>query len=396
MRDFKITARTASAETLTFVRRAKDAASAAEAVRSEGMLVLAVQEIQSEKFVFRRASQMELETALRQISSMLKSAVTLSTALKTVEEQAQSSRTRKVWYSVRQMVYRGDSFADSLSRHKGYFDEMVVRLAEVGEKSGELGKALSRAADQLESRRDLKTAVMNALLYPTLAVVMAFGVSTYLVVSVIPKLGEFLRSSGGTLPPITQMLMNFSDWTIENSILIVFSFVFFVGLWFAIRLTKRGRELQDAFLLRIPITGRILRLSGTALFSRSMQIMIESGVTLLDSLGVCARLLPNTRLRRRVADARESVMRGMTLENSLAPATEFMPMLKSMVAVGEAGGSLPESFGETARFHEMMLHIAVKRFGMLIEPVMIIVTGVIVGFVYIAFFMALFAIASAN
>lgn len=396
MRDFKITARTASAETLTFVRRAKDAAFAAEAVRSEGMLVLAVQEIQSEKFVFRRASQMELETALRQISSMLKSAVTLSTALKTVEEQAQSSRTRKVWYSVRQMVFRGDSFADSLSRHKGYFDEMVVRLAEVGEKSGELGKALSRAADQLESRRDLKTAVMNALLYPTLAVVMAFGVSTYLVVSVIPKLGEFLRSSGGTLPPITQMLMNFSDWTIENSILIIFSFVFFVGLWFAIRLTKRGRELQDAFLLRIPITGRILRLSGTALFSRSMQIMIESGVTLLDSLGVCARLLPNTRLRRRVADARESVMRGMTLENSLAPATEFMPMLKSMVAVGEAGGSLPESFGETARFHEMMLHIAVKRFGMLIEPVMIIVTGVIVGFVYIAFFMALFAIASAN
>lgn len=396
MKEFKITARASTGESLTLVRRANSNQEAARSVRSEGMLVLAVDEIKQERVIFSRGSSMEVESSLRQISSMLKSAVTLSTALKTVEEQSSSPRFKKVWNKVREAVYSGESFADSLSRHKGYFDEMVVRLAEVGEKTGELEKSLSRAADQLESRRDLKTAVMNALIYPVVAVIMAIAVSAYLVVSVIPKLGEFLRSGGAELPAITQMLMDFSDWTIENAVFILLTIVSVVVLWWLIRMSARGREMQDAMLMRLPVTGRILRLSGTALFSRSMQIMIESGVTLLDALGVCARLLPNMRLRRRVSDARESVMRGATLEKSLEVATEFMPMLKSMVAVGEASGSIAETFAETARFHEMLLRLAVKRFGMLIEPVMIIVTGIIVGFVYVAFFMALFAIASAN
>ena len=150
------------------------------------------------------------------------------------------------------------------------------------------------------------------------------------------------------------------------------------------------------FLLKIPITGRILRLSGTALFARALQIMLESGVPLLDALATSARLMSNRRFRRRAAAAHDGVMRGLPLAESLAPATEFMPMLGRMAAVGEVSGSLPEAFGETARFHEMLLALAVKRFGMLIEPVMIVVTGCIVGFVYIAFFMALFAIAGTN
>jgi len=149
-------------------------------------------------------------------------------------------------------------------------------------------------------------------------------------------------------------------------------------------------------LLKLPVAGRILRLSGTALFARSIQIMTESGVPLLDALSTSARLMSNRRFRRRANAAHDGVMRGQSLADSLSPAVEFMPMLVRMAAVGEVSGSLPESFGETAQFHEMMLTMAVRRFGMLIEPVMIVVTGGIVGFVYIAFFMALFAIAGTN
>ena len=127
-----------------------------------------------------------------------------------------------------------------------------------------------------------------------------------------------------------------------------------------------------------------------------MEIMTQSGVTLIDSLSVAARLLSNRRLRRRVESARDGVVKGLSLEGALSGAVEFMPMLRSMAATGEASGSLPEAFGETARFHEMLLALAIRRFGMLIEPVMIVVTGLIVGFVYIAFFMALFAMAGAT
>ena len=287
------------------------------------------------------------------------------------------------------------SFAGALERQAKRFGEITVRLADVGERSGELEHALSRAADQMESRRNLRTAVINALVYPLVTVAMAIGVSAYLVAAVIPKLAEFLREGGVELPGMTTMLMDFADFARANGLPILGWTAAAALLWAAGRLFPRTREAEDAFLLRMPVTGRILRLSGTALFARAMQIMAESGVTLLDALDVAARLMPNARLSRRVADAREGVVRGGSLADSLRPAREFMPMLPRMAAVGEVTGSLSESFGEVARFHEMLLAIAIKRFGMLIEPVMIVVTGGIVGFVYIAFFMALFAMAGA-
>ena len=169
-----------------------------------------------------------------------------------------------------------------------------------------------------------------------------------------------------------------------------------LGGWALLRLPRGGREMEDAFLLRLPVTGRILRLAGTALFARSMQMMTESGMTLLDSLTTGARLMSNRRFRRRIETAHEIVLRGGTLADSLSPAVEFTPMLRRMSAVGEVTGTLPEIFGETARFHEMLLALAVKRFGLLIEPVTICITGGIVGFVYVAFFMALFAMAGTN
>jgi type IV pilus assembly protein PilC len=297
---------------------------------------------------------------------------------------------------VREHVFRGGTFADALAGHPRRFDEMAVRLAEVGEKTGELERSLSRAADQMEARRNLRAAVVNALLYPVIAVLLAIGVSTYLVVAVIPKVAEFLKSGGTDLPAMTQALMDFSAWVVANGPVILAATGGALAAWFAVRMNETGRELEDVVLMKTPVTGRILRLSGTALFARSMQIMTEAGVPLVDALATGGRLLANRRLRRRVANAREAVMRGSPLAKSLDPAVEFMPMLASMAAVGETGGALPEAFGETARFHEMLLAVAVKRFGMLMEPVMILVTGGMVGFVYIAFFMAIFAIAGTN
>jgi type IV pilus assembly protein PilC len=338
----------------------------------------------------------DVEMGLRQIASMLKSGITLLNAIGTVGEQATCPRAMRTWRGVAAAVLSGESFAGALGKYPKYFDEIVVRLVEVGEKSGELERTVTHAADQMEARRNLKTSVVNALVYPLTAVVMAVAVSTFLVVTVIPKVAEFLQSSGTALPPVTQALMDFSAWVNDNGVTIIVSLVLVLAVWFTFRIFPFGREIEDAMLMKVPITGRILRLSGTALFARSMQILTESAVPLLDALSTVARLLPNKRLAHRVKSAYESILRGSTLAESLSGAVEFTPMLRRMAAVGEVGGSLPDAFGESARFHEMLLAIAVKRFGMLIEPVMIVVTGGIVGFVYIAFFMALFAIAGTN
>lgn len=401
---FEVTARDSAGVQQTFSREAETQDELLHRLRGEKLLVLDVREAAAVRELpplwhpawLRPVSGFDVEMGIRQLASMLRSGVTLLKALATVQEQAIAPRAKRMWQRVKEAVFRGGAFAAALADQPKRFSEIVVRLAEVGEKSGELEHALTRAADQMEARRNLRTAVINALLYPLLAVLMAVGVSAYLVVSVIPKLTEFLQAGGAALPPVTQALMDISLWVNANGLTILAGVGCAVAVWIAVRLVAAGRELEDAFLLKVPITGRILRLSGTALFARAMQIMTESGVTLLDSLGTSARLMSNRRFRRRVEVAHDDVMRGQSLAESLAPAVEFMPMLRRMAAVGEVSGALPETFGETARFHEMLLAIAVKRFGMLIEPVMIVITGGIVGFVYIAFFMALFAIAGTN
>lgn len=372
-------------------------------LRAERYVVLSVEEVKKSGALppkwhpawLKPMTGFDVEMGLRQLASMLKSGVALLAALDTVEEQAPCPRAASAWRKVRESVFSGGSFAGSLERQVKKFGEITVRLADVGERSGELEHSLTRAADQMEARRELRTAVVNALVYPLVTVAMAIGVSTYLVVAVIPKLAEFLREGGVELPGMTMALMDFADFVKVNGFAILGWIIVSIIAWFAARRFDRPRELEDVFLLRIPITGRILRLSGTALFARAMQIMVESGVTLLDALDVSSRLMSNSRYKSRIKKARDGVMHGGSLADSLRPATEFMPMLARMSAVGEVTGSLAESFGEVARFHEMLLAIAIKRFGMLVEPVMICVTGAIVGFVYIAFFMALFAIAGA-
>ena len=401
---FSATARDPDGVRRTVSREAESREAFVEMLRAERFVVLSVEEVKKSGALppkwhpawLRPMSGFDVEMGLRQLATMLRSGVALLAALDTVEEQSPCPRAAVAWRKVRESVFSGSSFAGSLERQIRRFGEITVRLADVGERSGELEHALTRAADQMESRRELKTAVVNALVYPLVTVAMAIGVSAYLVVAVIPKLAEFLRDGGVDLPGMTMALMDFADFVKANGFVIAGWLVALVVAWIAGRRFPRTREMEDVALLRIPVTGRILRLSGTALFARAMQIMVESGVTLLDALDVSARLMSNTRYKRRIAAARDGVMHGGSLADSLRPASEFMPMLSRMSAVGEVTGSLAESFGEVARFHEMLLSIAIKRFGMLIEPVMICITGGIVGFVYIAFFMALFAIAGAQ
>lgn len=385
----------------SFVREAVDAASLRTALKSEGFMPLDMTPEKNsaaprKSSGFRFMSELAVEMGLRQIAAMLHSGVTLLAALETVAGQSAGKAAGRMWRHVADAIEKGGALSDAFAAHSRCFGEVAVRLAEVGEKTGELSRTLSRAADQMEARRNLRAMVVNALAYPLLAVVMAIAVSAYLVVSVIPKLAEFLRTGGVPLPEMTRMLMDVSDWLRNNGLAAGGAISALVALWLLLRQIGAAREFQDAFLLRLPVTGRILRLSGTAVFARSMQIMTEAGVTLIDALETSAKLLVNRRLRKRIDDACSAVVRGQTLDAALAPAVEFMPMMRRMAAVGEVSGSLPEAFGQTANFHEMLLSLAVKRFGMLIEPVMICITGAIVGFVYIAFFVALFAIAGTH
>jgi type IV pilus assembly protein PilC len=338
----------------------------------------------------------DVEIGLQQLASMLKSGVSLLVALETVADQALSPRAARVWRAVQESVASGGTLSSALAAQGRRFGAAAIELVRVGEQSGELDAALLHAAQQLESQRNLRTLVLNALAYPVFAIVMAVGVCAFLVVGVIPKIAEFLESGGASLPATTQILVDVADWLRANGLAVLVVIAIAVIAFFVARMVPAGRRALDTIALRLPVAGRIQRLAGTAVFSRAMGMLVESGVTLLDSLDVVRSLLANTRLAGRVREAYGTVLRGGQLAPALKARGDFMPMLSQMVAVGETTGSLGEAFAEVARFHEMMLAVAIKRFSVAIEPVLIVITGGIVGYVYIAFFMALFSMAGVS
>jgi type IV pilus assembly protein PilC len=404
MSTFKVIGRDANGIKKEILCEADSIASASEKIRSEGVLILNVSEVKDEEHSipiwhparFLRMSSFDIEIGLRQISSMLKSGVPLLEALRTAQEQARNVNGQKTWKDIHDRILSGSSLGDALDEKRKKFGDITVQLARVGEQTGELEFSLEKAAEHLEARRNLRTMVVNALIYPFIAVILAIGVSAFLVVSVIPKIAAFLQSGGASLPPITQSLIDISNWVISNGVYILLALASVVGGWLLVRISETGRELQDVFLLKLPVTGKVMRLSATALFARSIETMITSGVTLLDSLNVASKLISNTRLRKRIITIHEETVNGRTFSNALKDAVEFMPMLHRMAAVGEMTGSLASNLGETARFYEMMLAILIRRFSVMIEPVIICITGIIVGYVYIAFFTAVFSMANAG
>ena len=334
----------------------------------------------------------EKEIALRQLATMLRSALPLVTALETCAEQAPSRRSAALWRAIAARIAAGEMFSAALAASRA-FDRYVIALAEVGESTGELERTLLNAADCLQRRREHRALVMNALFYPVTVFLATLAIVWFMLAKVIPALREFLESQRRGLPALTQMLIDVSDWTVAHLPFFAIWAVFaVVALWLA-RRNDAVREATDAALFRVPVVGKVLKLSATAVFSRSLSLLLESGVTLLAALETVEGLFRNLRVRRILAEARQNVIRGGTLSEVLGRHREFEVMLSRMTAIGENTGTLGTALSGVADYHEDRLRMVVKRLGMLIEPLMIVLVGSIVGFVYIAFFLAIFSLA---
>jgi type IV pilus assembly protein PilC len=231
------------------------------------------------------------------------------------------------------------------------------------------------------------------MMYPAIVFIAAIGVSIFMVVGVIPKLKVFLSSLGRRLPPMTQFLLDLSDFIQSNGIQILLGIVGLIVALTAIYLWPPGRYFLDHLLLRVWPLGRLFRLSATVLVAHALGTLIRSGITLVEALRTVEELPANRYVAAQIGNARAAVLRGSRLADPLDVPDAFMPMLSRMVAVGETAGTLDDILDEVARFHEMQLQGAIRQFSAIIEPAIIVVVGGIVGFVYISFFMALFAAA---
>jgi type II secretory pathway component PulF len=343
------------------------------------------------KFAILPASSLDVEMGLRMLANMLDGGITLLSALKTCSDQARRARMANIWNDVSDRIEAGLSFTDALSRHKLVFPKLVIQLAHAGEISGNLEFVMERAADQLERKRNLLVQLFSAMMYPAFAIIIAVGVTAYLMVKVIPEISGFLEGEGRQLPPVTLALIATSNF-MNNYFyqIIIFSVAVVAGL-FILHMWQPAGKRMDAILLRIPIVGKLMRLAGTAMFARGLSMLLEAGVPVISALETAGGLMKNLAISGRVEQARQSVLAGNTLAKPLAAGKEFMPMLPRMIAVGEETGTMSTVLVKVANFHEQQLESYVKRMTLLIEPIMTVVVGGLVGFVYLAFFMAIYS-----
>ena len=353
------------------------------------------------KFKFSLGSGLtdkDLVVFTRQFGTMINAGLPLIQCLDILSTQSENKVLRETVGDVKNSVEAGSTFSDALKRHPKVFDDLYVNMIHAGEVGGLLDTILTRLAKHIEKAMKLKGQIKSAMVYPTAIVGVAVIIISVLMVWVIPVFAQmFLEMSGGKvgLPGPTQIVINVSN--------------FFQSYWYAMGgamvaaaiaikryyATVNGRVVIDRLLLKVPIVGDLIRKASVAKFTRTLGTLITSGVPLLEGLSICAKTSGNKVIEEALMNARVSISGGKTISEPLAKCNVFPKMVTHMIAVGESTGALDAMLGKIADFYEDEVDQAVETLTSLLEPIMMVLLGTIIGFIVIAMYLPIFTMAQA-
>jgi type IV pilus assembly protein PilC len=366
-------------------------------LKSRGLIVLDIAEKRGSKEIklpwANRVKSADLTIMTRQLSTMVSSGMTILRALYVLEAQTESDALKETLVVVRKDVEAGLPLSDALERHPKVFDPLFVAMTRAGETGGVLDSALIRVADQLEKAEALRRQVKSAMTYPTVIITFAMVVVLALVTFLVPVFAGIFKEFGGELPLITRVTVGASDFVKGFWYLII---VGTAGSIFGFRKFKkspRGREILQRAMLKAPMKiGDIVQKVALARWSRTFSALITAGVPLLAALDIVGKTAGNVVVEQAMDKVVESVKSGGTIAGPLKESPVFPSMVGHMVGVGEETGALDAMLSKIADFYEDQVAAAVKSLTAIIEPIMIIVVGAIVGFIVIAMYMPMFSL----
>ena len=378
---------------------ASDKQTVTSQLRAKGLIVVDIEELKPANAGdilarFRKIKSDDLVIGTRQLSTMVSSGMSLLRALYVIEEQTENDMLRETWAAVRKDVEAGLSFSDALRKHPDAFNELYVAMVAAGETGGILESTLQRVADQLEKDAALRRMIKAAMVYPILIASFAFLVLIALVAFLVPVFEGIFKDFGGELPAITKFTVWMSHMITGRWYLLI---AITVGVIWAFRKWKsseRGRVQWDTLKLKFPMKiGDIVQKVALARFSRTFSGLIAAGVPMLESIDITGRTSGNRVIERAMEDVRASVKKGGTLTAPMREVPEAFPvMVVQMIGVGEETGALETMLTKVADFYEDQVNAAIKALTSILEPLMIILVGAIVGFIVIAMYLPLFKV----
>jgi len=339
--------------------------------------------------VFRQPTQSDVAVMTRQLATLVRAGIPLVESLNSLTETVQNEVLMRIITRVRESVNEGIPFSKSLSEYPKVFPTLYVNMVAAGEASGTLEAVLERLADFMEGQARLKGKVFAALAYPVLMMVIGSVLVGVLMIAVVPKVTSIFENLGRALPWYTNLLIfvsrTLANWWWLILALIVIAVVTF-RRWVA---TPGGRMRWDTFVLRVPIFGALNLLIAVARFSRTLSTLLNSGVQLLTAMQIGRNVLGNAQLQKVVDGVIEAIREGESIADPLKRSRAFPPMMTNMIAVGERSGQLEEMLDNVSRAYEAEVDTRVVALTSLLEPLMIVLLGGVVGFIAMAILMPL-------
>jgi type IV pilus assembly protein PilC len=393
MASFAYVARdTASGREIRNSIEAANEQAAVAALLNRNLLVVSIQEKIGKKGKTSggRVALVDLVIFTRQLATMIDAGLAMVQSLQALAEQTTSKVMRDVIKDVCARVESGDSFSEALQKHPRVFNRLYVCMVAAGEKGGLLAEILARLAVYLENTARLRKKVKSAMMYPTVVTVVAILITIFLLVRVVPVFGEIFSSFGAKLPGPTLFLIQLSNIVKKFIILILLGGGGLVYAWLYFIKTKPGREFWDAKRIRLPIFGQIAHKICLARFTRTLASLVRSGVPILDVLAITSQTVGNVIMEKAIKTAAVDIERGESISNALGKHPVFPSMIIRMITAGEQTGKIDNMLERISDFLDDEIETTLSGLTSLIEPILIVFLGVVVGGMVICMFLPIF------
>jgi type IV pilus assembly protein PilC len=390
---FEYKGKTLAGTTVSGELKAKDRNELEKLLRNNKILVSSVIKKPSSinlSFGQKRIKKVHISRFTRQFATMIGAGLPMVQCLEILGQQSDSAGMRKVITQVKESVQAGTTLAEALSRHKKTFDDLYVNMVDAGEIGGALDTILVRLAVYREKADALVRKVRGAMIYPAVILLVAIGVTTLMLTFIVPIFAKMFAGVGAELPGPTRFVLGLSHFLTSNFLTgVIFLALLAIGFRFYVR-TDNGKLTIDKLLLRSPLIGDLLRKSAISRFTRTLGTLISSGVSILDALDITAKTAGNKVIQNAIKKSVLSIAEGETITQPLKDTGVFPPMVTQMISVGEKTGGLDDMLSKIADFYEEEVDAAVSALTSIIEPVIIIFLGVVVGGMLISMYLPMF------
>lgn len=377
------------------IRNSMDAASeqaAIAALLNRNLLVVSIQEKVGKKGKTAGGTVplADLVVFTRQLATMLDAGLAMVQSLQALAEQTSNKVMRDVIKDVCTRVEGGDSFSQGLLKHPKVFNRLYVCMVDAGEKGGLLAEILARLATFLENTARLRKKVKSAMMYPSVVTFVAISITIFLLVKVVPVFGEIFSGFGAKLPAPTQFLIDLSEWLKRNLKFLIPAAGLMAYGWVAYIKTKQGREFWDRTRIKLPIFGHIAHKICLARFARNLASLVRSGVPILEVLSIVANTCGNVVMEKAIRVAMTDIEKGDGISNALSKHPVFPTMIIRMMTAGEQTGKIDSMLERIADFLDEEIETTLSGLTSLIEPLLIVFLGVVVGGIVICMFLPIF------